>query len=147
MYGLGQPRGCFAQIASLTSWREGDIMRRKEDLKQPEETQINSPMTRRNGPARHILAPTDLSNESRKSIKYAIRLAQQFQAKLTLLHVCRLSAAGADNSDTRVSEELQQCSVRAKARTPTCTPTCIRPRGLFTAAFYGQDSVRSSLHA
>jgi universal stress protein A len=37
----------------------------------------------------HILAPTDLSDESRKAVDYAVRLAQQFNARLTLLHVWR----------------------------------------------------------
>jgi universal stress protein A len=35
----------------------------------------------------HILAPTDLSKESRKAVNYAMRLAQHFYAKLTLLHL------------------------------------------------------------
>lgn len=35
----------------------------------------------------HILAPTDLSDESRKTLDYAIRLAEHFHAKLTLVHV------------------------------------------------------------
>ena len=35
----------------------------------------------------HILAPTDLSRESRKAVNYAMRLAQRFCAKLTLLHL------------------------------------------------------------
>ena len=35
----------------------------------------------------HILAPTDLSDESRKTLDYAVQLAQQFHAKLTLAHV------------------------------------------------------------
>jgi universal stress protein A len=35
----------------------------------------------------HILAPTDLSRESRKAVNYAMRLAQRFRAKLTLLHL------------------------------------------------------------
>jgi universal stress protein A len=35
----------------------------------------------------HILAPTDLSRESRKAVNYAMRLAQRFYAKLTLLHL------------------------------------------------------------
>ena len=48
---------------------------------------------------RHILAPTDLSNESRGVIKYAMHLAQWFQAKLTLLHVYEPPAvAGADSN-------------------------------------------------
>lgn len=35
----------------------------------------------------HILAPTDLSDESRKALQYAVRLAKYFNAQLTLLHV------------------------------------------------------------
>ena len=35
----------------------------------------------------HILAPTDLSDESRKTLGYAVRLAEHFHAKLTLVHV------------------------------------------------------------
>jgi nucleotide-binding universal stress UspA family protein len=35
----------------------------------------------------HILAPTDLSDESRKTLDYAVRLAERFHAKLTLVHV------------------------------------------------------------
>ncbi|MBV8227882.1 MAG: universal stress protein [Verrucomicrobia bacterium] len=34
----------------------------------------------------HILAPTDLSKESRKAVNYALWLARRFHAKLTLLH-------------------------------------------------------------
>jgi nucleotide-binding universal stress UspA family protein len=35
----------------------------------------------------HILAPTDLSDESRKAVEYALQLAEHFHAKLTLVHV------------------------------------------------------------
>jgi nucleotide-binding universal stress UspA family protein len=35
----------------------------------------------------HILAPTDLSDESRRTLDYAVRLAERFRAKLTLVHV------------------------------------------------------------
>jgi nucleotide-binding universal stress UspA family protein len=35
----------------------------------------------------HILAPTDLSDESRKTLDNAVRLAEHFHAKLTLVHV------------------------------------------------------------
>lgn len=41
-------------------------------------------------------------------------LAQQFQAKLTLLHVCALTAVGAGKSEPPASEELQKRSVQAK---------------------------------
>lgn len=57
---------------------------------------------------RHVLAPTDLSDESRKTIKYAMHLARRFQAKLTLLHVCQLpkaSGSGANSPDEKILEE------------------------------------------
>jgi nucleotide-binding universal stress UspA family protein len=36
---------------------------------------------------KHILAPTDLTEDSRKGLHYAIRLASHFNARLTVLHV------------------------------------------------------------
>lgn len=36
---------------------------------------------------KHILAPTDLSKDSRKGLRYATGLAGHFNAKLTVLHV------------------------------------------------------------
>jgi nucleotide-binding universal stress UspA family protein len=53
---------------------------------------------------RHILAPTDLSEESRKGLNYAIRLAQHFGANLTILHVYTspdISESGADSDAAR----------------------------------------------
>lgn len=38
-------------------------------------------------PVKHILAPTDLTAQSRESVACAVRLARGFRAKLTLLHV------------------------------------------------------------
>lgn len=43
---------------------------------------------------KHMLAPTDLSEDSRKGLRYATGLASHFNAKLTVLHarqVCRQS--------------------------------------------------------
>ncbi len=40
----------------------------------------------------HILAPTDFSEFSKKAIDYAFGLAQQFGAKLSLLHVIEMPA-------------------------------------------------------
>jgi universal stress protein A len=57
---------------------------------------------------RHVLAPTDLSDESRKTIKYAMHLARRFQAKLTLLHVCQLpmtAGSGANSPDEKLLEQ------------------------------------------
>ena len=36
---------------------------------------------------KEILAPTDLSKDSRKGLRYATALAKHFNAKLTVLHV------------------------------------------------------------
>jgi nucleotide-binding universal stress UspA family protein len=36
---------------------------------------------------KQILAPTDLSEDSRKGLRYATGLAKHFNAKLTILHV------------------------------------------------------------
>lgn len=36
---------------------------------------------------RHILVPLDFSDNSRKALRYAIALARQFGARITLLHV------------------------------------------------------------
>ena len=41
---------------------------------------------------RHILAPTDFSEFSKKAIDYAFALARQFGAKLSLLHVIEVPA-------------------------------------------------------
>jgi len=65
---------------------------------------------------RPVLAPTDLSGESRKKIKYAMQLARRFQAKLTLLHVCQLPKAdglGANSPDEKL---LEQKRTQAKRR-------------------------------
>ena len=46
-------------------------------------------------PVKHILAPTDLTAQSKASVAYAVRLACGFDAKLTLLHV----RPGSDRAD------------------------------------------------
>lgn len=93
-------------------------MKQVEDLQEmeviPQDVHVDSPMPKFSMQVRHILAPTDLSNESRKSITYVMRLAQHFQAKLTLLHVCEMSDAGTDSSNAPASEEFQQHIARAK---------------------------------
>ena len=60
----------------------------------------------RNGPhlfsdslVKHILAPTDLTAQSKESVACAVRLARGFHAKLTLLHV----RPGSDRADTPFS--------------------------------------------
>jgi nucleotide-binding universal stress UspA family protein len=39
---------------------------------------------------RHILAPTDFSEYSKKAVAFALELAQKFGAKLSILHVIEL---------------------------------------------------------
>ena len=39
---------------------------------------------------RHILAPTDFSEYSKKAVAFALELAMKFGAKLTILHVIEL---------------------------------------------------------
>lgn len=65
---------------------------------------------------RHVLAPTDLSGESRKTIKYAMHLARLFQAKLTLLHVCRLPKASGSGANSPDEKLLEQERNQAKLR-------------------------------
>jgi len=63
---------------------------------------------------RHVLAPTDLSNESRSAVKYAMHLAQRFQAKLTLLHVYEPTAVAGADSNGSDDEHSSQKWNRAK---------------------------------
>ncbi len=42
------------------------------------------------GPIRRILAPTDFSDTSRRSVEAALKLAVDYDATLTVLHVCKL---------------------------------------------------------
>ena len=50
---------------------------------------------------KHILAPTDLSEDSRKGLRYATWVASQFNAKLTVLHV----VGGRPGLDYSLSED------------------------------------------
>lgn len=75
---------------------------------------LSSQMFRGASQVRHILAPTDLSSESRQAMKYAMHLAQRFQAKLTLLHVGELPGAAGSGSDLASDEQSDQQRNRAK---------------------------------
>jgi nucleotide-binding universal stress UspA family protein len=57
---------------------------------------------------KHILAPTDLSEDSRKGLRYATRLASHFNAKLTILHVVDLP----DVRDHLIGQSLPEGSPR-----------------------------------
>ncbi|MBV8173638.1 MAG: universal stress protein [Verrucomicrobia bacterium] len=64
----------------------------------------------------HILAPTDLSRESRKAVKYALWLAQRFHAKLTLLHFYETPGTFECAFGVPEPERLQQDKDRAELR-------------------------------
>lgn len=62
----------------------------------------------------HILAPTDLSRESRKAVNCAMRLAQRFCAKLTLLHLFEMPGAFECAFGVPEPGHLQQNKYRAE---------------------------------
>jgi universal stress protein A len=64
----------------------------------------------------HILAPTDLSRESRKAVNYAMRLAQRFYAKLTLLHLYEMPGTFECAFGVPEPGHLQQNKYRAELR-------------------------------
>lgn len=53
---------------------------------------------------KHILAPTDLCEDSRKGLRYATGLARHFRAKLTILHVVE----GKHALDYVIGQELSE---------------------------------------
>ncbi len=62
----------------------------------------------------HILAPTDLSRESRKAVNSAMWLAQRFHAKLTLLHLFEMPGTFECAFGLPEPEILQQNKDRAE---------------------------------
>ena len=62
----------------------------------------------------HILAPTDLSRESRKAVNSAMWLAQRFHAKLTLLHLYEMPGTFECAFGVPEPEILQQNKDRAE---------------------------------
>jgi nucleotide-binding universal stress UspA family protein len=96
---------------------------------------------------RRILAPTDLSDGSRKALNYATRFAQHFGAKLTLIHIyeepfiygsamspetaqeLRKARQGAENALLAICEEI-------RAEYPKCDSyfQCGQPHELIVAA-------------
>ena len=59
------------------------------ELKAGQGLSTGEPATKEGFPlnVKQILAPTDLSEDSRKGLRYATGLAKHFNAKLTILHV------------------------------------------------------------
>jgi nucleotide-binding universal stress UspA family protein len=77
---------------------------------------------------RHILAPTDFSEYSKKAVASALELAQKFGAKLTILHVIELppypvegyvppslSATFLDDMERQATVDLAQVVPEAEA--------------------------------
>ncbi len=62
----------------------------------------------------HILAPTDLSRASRKAVNFAMRLAQRYYAKLTLLHLFEMPETFECAFGVPEPEHLQQNKNRAE---------------------------------
>lgn len=65
---------------------------------------------------RHILAPTDLTKDSRGSVSYALSLALRHQARLTLLYIFTMPQRPESGSALSESEEIQQSRDRAELR-------------------------------
>jgi universal stress protein A len=64
----------------------------------------------------HILAPTDLTRESRKAVNYALWLARRFHAKLTLLHFYETPGAFECAFGVPVPDHPQRDKDRAELR-------------------------------
>jgi nucleotide-binding universal stress UspA family protein len=64
----------------------------------------------------HILAPTDLNKESRKTVNSAMLLARSFRARLTLVHIHKKPGAFDCAFGVPESETLQQDKDRAQLR-------------------------------
>jgi nucleotide-binding universal stress UspA family protein len=62
----------------------------------------------------HILAPTDLSDESRRALDYAVRLAEHFHAKLTLVHVWMTPSSHRGVRGALEPEAIQRSKDRAE---------------------------------
>jgi len=110
----------------------------------------------------HILAPTDLSRESRKAVNSALWLAQRFHAKLTLLHLYEMPETFECAFGVPEPEILQQNKDRAerslltlydviRAQHPNTEPLfrCGEPRTDIsaTARVLGVDLIVISTHA
>jgi nucleotide-binding universal stress UspA family protein len=65
---------------------------------------------------RHVLAPTDLTKDSRGSVNYAMSLALRYQARLTVLYIFRMPQDSESESALLESEEIQQSKDRAELR-------------------------------
>ena len=62
----------------------------------------------------HILAPTDFSRESRKAVNHAMRIAQRYYAKLTLLHLFEMPGTLKSTFGVPEPEHLQKDRDRAE---------------------------------
>jgi nucleotide-binding universal stress UspA family protein len=99
---------------SLVSNRR--IMSQTENLGQIGQT-VPDTASRNFSPAliTHILAPTDLSDESRRTLNYAVRLAEHFHAQLMLLHVWTPPRSHAGVLGALDPEAIQRSKDRAES--------------------------------
>jgi nucleotide-binding universal stress UspA family protein len=64
---------------------------------------------------RRILVPLDFSKPAEKALRYAVSFAKQFDAKITLLHVCPVPYYGGDLGYIPASFPADQASEKAIA--------------------------------
>ena len=140
-------------------------MTTRKDIDQIEHSATNSRNERQTHTkafrVNHLLAPTDLSRESRKTVNYAMWLAGRFHAKLTLLHVYQMPGTFECAFGLPEPEILQQKKDRAelnllalfdviRAQHPNTEPLfrCGEPRTeiLATARIRGVDLIVISTH-
>jgi len=79
--------------------------------RQPEGRRVQHPIA-----LKRILAPTDLSQDGKKAVEYAVALAEHFDAQLTLLHVYQ--APGANDyarmlNDYSIADQFQENAQKA----------------------------------
>jgi nucleotide-binding universal stress UspA family protein len=74
-------------VAQYQADKTGNKMKKVTGTSISPEDSAAQPSGDRNFNFGHLLAPTDLSPDSKKAVEYAVQLARRLGAKLTLLHV------------------------------------------------------------
>jgi len=72
---------------------------------------------------RHVLFPTDFSEESLAAARYALSMAQENEATLTLLHVMK----GPEASDKATEDQISSASFRLHEIVPEAAESWCRP--------------------
>jgi len=83
----------------------------------------------------HILAPTNLSDESRRTLDYAVRLAEHFHARLTLVHVWTTPSSHAGVLGALDPESIQRSKERGEFMLRSLQDT-IRERHFDTESYF-----------